>query len=103
MEGPDDPLPTQAAVKSYPVREFRGVLWVFVGDMAAPLLEGDLPERLSQTDVWHGFSTWRTYHCNWRIMKDNLCHDLPSPFVHPNSPELMFQPVFPPASPSAAM
>jgi nitrite reductase/ring-hydroxylating ferredoxin subunit len=103
MEGPDAPLPAQAAVKSYPVREFRGVVWVFVGDMEAPPLEDDLPECLSQANVWHGFSTWRTYHCNWRIMKDNLCHDLHAPFVHRNSPELMFQPIFPHASRIAAM
>src|SRR5258707_3098595 len=38
MEGPDAPLPAQAAVQSYPVREFHGVLWVFVGDMEAPTL-----------------------------------------------------------------
>src|SRR5580693_6658918 len=44
MEGPDAPMARHGGVKSYPVREFRGVLWVFVGDMDAVPLEDDLPE-----------------------------------------------------------
>jgi nitrite reductase/ring-hydroxylating ferredoxin subunit len=94
MEGPDADLPPQAAVKSYPVRELRGVLWVFVGDMDAVPLEADLPDCLTQTGEWHGLSSWRTYHCNWRILKDNLCHDLHAPFLHRNAPELVLQPIF---------
>ena len=37
------PCRARQVVKSYPVREFRGALWVFVGDMAAVPLEEDLP------------------------------------------------------------
>jgi phenylpropionate dioxygenase-like ring-hydroxylating dioxygenase large terminal subunit len=85
------------------VRALRGAIWVFVGDIAAPPLEDDVPACLAATADWHGFSTWRIYRCNWRIMKDNLCHDLHAPFVHRNAPELMLQPVFPFASRLAAM
>jgi phenylpropionate dioxygenase-like ring-hydroxylating dioxygenase large terminal subunit len=102
MEGPDASAARQIGVKSYPVRELRGAIWIFVGDIAAPPLEGDVPECLVATADWHAFSTWRTYRCNWRIMKDNLCHDMHAPFVHRNSPELVFQPVFPFASRLAA-
>jgi phenylpropionate dioxygenase-like ring-hydroxylating dioxygenase large terminal subunit len=102
MEGPDAPMPREARVKAYPVRALRGAIWVFVGDIEAPPLESEVPECLVATADWHGFATWRTYRCNWRIMKDNLCHDMHAPFVHRNSPELMFQPVFPFASRLAA-
>jgi len=102
MEGPDAPLSRQASVKSYPVRELRGAIWVFVGDIEAPPLEDEVPQVLTATEDWHSFATWRTYRCNWRIMKDNLCHDMHAPFVHRKSPELMFQPVFPFASKLAA-
>jgi phenylpropionate dioxygenase-like ring-hydroxylating dioxygenase large terminal subunit len=102
MEGPGAPMTRTGAVKSYPVREFRGALWVFVGDMEAVPLEDDLPECLALTGEWHGLSSWRTYHCNWRILKDNLCHDLHAPFVHRTAPELILQPVFPHASRIAA-
>ena len=102
MEGPEAPMSRQAAVKSYPVRELRGAIWLFIGDIEAPALEQEVPEALRATADWHSFATWRTYRCNWRIMKDNLCHDMHAPFVHRNSPELMFQPVFPFASRLAA-
>ncbi|HVH82540.1 MAG TPA: aromatic ring-hydroxylating dioxygenase subunit alpha [Stellaceae bacterium] len=102
MEGPDATASRQIAVKSYPVREMRGAIFVFVGDIEAPPLEDEVPDVLRARDDWHGFSTWRTYRCNWRIMKDNLCHDMHAPYVHRNSPELMFQPVFPFASRLAA-
>ena len=98
MEGPDAAIPDEARVKAYPVREHRGVIWLFVGDMDAVPLEEDLPECLADTDEWHTISTWRTYRCNWRVLNDNLCYDLHAPFVHRNSPELVFQPIFPFAS-----
>lgn len=98
MEGPDAPIPPATAVKSYPVREHLGAIWLFVGDMEAVPLSDDLPDCLSNDEKWHGFSTWRTYQCNWRVMKDNLCHDMHAPFVHRNAPELILQPVFPHAS-----
>jgi phenylpropionate dioxygenase-like ring-hydroxylating dioxygenase large terminal subunit len=98
MEGPDAAMPPEARVARFPVREHQGVLWVFVGDMAEVPLEEDLPECLAETGEWHTIATWRTYHCNWRVLNDNLCFDLHAPFVHRNSPELVFQPVFPFAS-----
>ena len=98
MEGPDTGIPPEARVESYPVREHRGVIWLFVGDMDAVPLEDDLPDCLADTDEWHTISTWRAYRCNWRVLNDNLCYDLHAPFVHRNSPELVFQPIFPFAS-----
>jgi phenylpropionate dioxygenase-like ring-hydroxylating dioxygenase large terminal subunit len=93
MEGPEAIIPPTAAVKSYPIKEYRSVLWIFVGDMEAVALEEDLPDCMLPD--WHGFSTWRTYNCNWRVLKDNLCHDLHAPFVHRKAPELILQPIFP--------
>ncbi len=98
MEGPDAAIAPEARVQSLPVREHCGVLWVFVGDMAAVKLEEYLPECLPNNAEWHTISTWRTYHCNWRTLNDNLCYDLHAPYVHRNSPELYFQPIFPFAS-----
>jgi hypothetical protein len=66
--------------------------------MDAVPLEEDLPECLAKTDEWHTISTWRTYRCNWRALNDNLCYDLHAPYLHRNSPELLFQPIFPFAS-----
>ena len=98
MEGPDAAIAPEARVKCFPVREHRGVLWVFVGDMEAVPLDDDLPACLASTEEWHTISTWRTYRCNWRALNDNLCYDLHAPYLHRNSPELLFQPIFPFAS-----
>ena len=98
MEGPDTVIDGEARVTAYPVREHRGVIWLFVGDMEPVPLEEDLPDCLADTDEWHTISTWRTYQCNWRALNDNLCYDLHAPFLHRNSPELIFQPIFPFAS-----
>lgn len=103
MEGPDAPMSRGVAVRSYPVRTLRGAIWVFVGDIEAPPLEDEVPECLVAIDDWHGFATWRTYRCNWRILKDNLCHDGHAPFLHRNAPELVLQPIFPFASRVAAV
>lgn len=98
MEGPKTNISVEARVKTYPVRQHLGIIWLFIGDMPAVPLEEDLPECLSNTQEWHTIATWRTYNCNWRPLNDNLCYDLHAPFVHRNSPELIFQPVFPFAS-----
>jgi phenylpropionate dioxygenase-like ring-hydroxylating dioxygenase large terminal subunit len=98
MEGPDTVIGDEARVTAYPVREHRGVIWLFVGDMEPVPLEEDLPDCLADTDEWHTISTWRTYRCNWRALNDNLCYDLHAPFLHRNSPELILQPIFPFAS-----
>lgn len=94
LEGPDAPISASAKVKAYPAREFAGVVFVFVGDMEAVPLEDDLPEYLSNRKEWHSISTWRTYRGNWRAMIDNLSYDQHAPFLHRNSPELYFQPIF---------
>jgi phenylpropionate dioxygenase-like ring-hydroxylating dioxygenase large terminal subunit len=95
VEGPDTRIPDKARLRTYPVRECAGVLWIFVGDMDAVPLEEDLPEYIWKRDEWHSISNWRTYHCNWRLLADNLAHDQHAPFLHRTSPELRFQPVFP--------
>jgi len=95
VEGPDAPMPRQAAVQAYAVRVHAGVVWVFVGDIEPVPLDDDLPEPLARTDAWHAISNWRTYRCNWRLLIDNLSHDQHAPYLHRHAPELMLQPVFP--------
>jgi phenylpropionate dioxygenase-like ring-hydroxylating dioxygenase large terminal subunit len=102
MEGPEAKIPAGARVKPYPVREFAGFIWVFVGDIDAVPLEDDLPEYLADRAHWHAISNWRTYRCNWRLLMDNLSHDQHAPYLHRTSPELIFQPIFKHATRNAA-
>lgn len=102
VEGPDAPIPAKARVKTYPVRELAGVVWIFVGDMEAVELEEDLPEYLAKRDEWHTIWNWRTYKCDWRLLSDNLSHDQHAPFLHRTSPELLLKPIFPHATRNVA-
>ncbi|HEV7391193.1 MAG TPA: Rieske 2Fe-2S domain-containing protein [Burkholderiales bacterium] len=102
VEGPDAPITPKAKVKTYPVREFAGVIWVFVGDMDAVELEEDLPVYLSNQAEWHTIWNWRTYRCDWRLLSDNLSHDQHAPFLHRTSPELVLKPIFPHATRNVA-
>jgi phenylpropionate dioxygenase-like ring-hydroxylating dioxygenase large terminal subunit len=103
VEGPEAPIPPKAQVKVFPVREMAGVLWVFVGDMDAVPLEEDLPEYITKQDEWHSISNWRTYHCDWRLLSDNLSHDQHAPFLHRHAPELVLQPIFQHATKNSAI
>ena len=94
MEGGDAPLPPKAAVKAYPVHQHAGFIWLFVGDMDPVPFGADLPECIVDRSNWFSISNWRTYRCNWRLLMDNLSHDQHAPFLHRDSPELLFQPIF---------
>jgi nitrite reductase/ring-hydroxylating ferredoxin subunit len=94
MEGSDVTPPERATIKSYPVREHAGFIWLFVGDMEAVPFEGDFPNCIADTSQWFSINNWRTYNCNWRLLMDNLSHDQHAPFLHRDSPELLFQPIF---------
>ena len=94
MEGPNAPIERKIRVQPYAVTERAGLIWLFVGDMDAVPLEDDLPDYLADRAQWHVISNWRSYRCNWRVLMDNLSHDQHAPFLHRNSPELLFQPIF---------
>lgn len=98
VEGPEAPIPPQAKVKTFPVQEFRGVIWIFVGDMDPVPLQEDLPTYLHDKDEWFSIWNWRTYKCDWRLLSDNLSHDQHAPFLHRTAPELKFKPIFPHAT-----
>ena len=58
MEGSETPLPARAAVKSYPVHQHAGFVWVFVGDMEPVPFETDLPECITDRSQWFSISSF---------------------------------------------
>jgi phenylpropionate dioxygenase-like ring-hydroxylating dioxygenase large terminal subunit len=95
MEGPDSPLTRKLAVRSYPVREFAGLIWIWPGAMEPSTLEDDIPEYVGRQDSFFSISMYTDYKCNWRALVDNWPQDHHAQYVHRGSPELMFQPVLP--------
>ena len=95
MEGPDSPLTRKVSVRSYPVREFADLIWIWPGAMEPANLEEDVPEFIGRQDTFFSISVYTDYKCNWRALVDNWPQDHHGQFVHRGSPELMFQPVLP--------
>src|SRR5690349_18538981 len=42
-DGPDSPICGKVRVKTYPVEERAGLVWVYVGELAPPPVEADIP------------------------------------------------------------
>lgn len=95
MDGPDSPITGKVKIDSFPVREFAGLIWVYVGSMEPVPLEEDLPQFIANQDEFFSISTWVDYDCNWRLLVDNWPHDHHGPYAHRSSPELILQPSLP--------
>ncbi|HEX3996105.1 MAG TPA: aromatic ring-hydroxylating dioxygenase subunit alpha [Acetobacteraceae bacterium] len=95
MEGPDSPLTRKVAVRTYPVKEFGGLIWIWPGEMEPVALEDDVPEYVGHQDTFFTIGMYTDYKCNWRALVDNWPSDHHAQMVHRNSPELMFQPILP--------
>jgi len=81
-DGPDSPICGKVAVRTYPVEERAGVVWLYVGDgePAAPV-EADIPSELLAPDaVVLGRITRRTG--NWRFGAENGFDDGHAKFLH---------------------
>ncbi len=95
MDGPDAKIVNKIQVKSYPVREHAGLIWIFMGDMDAVPIEDDLPSFIADQDSFFTISRHVDYKANWRLLVDNWPNDHHAPFAHRNAPELIFQPILP--------
>src|SRR5919199_1809456 len=50
-DGPDSPMCGKANVRTYPVEERAGLIFVYVGDQPAPPVEADIPRELLRPDA----------------------------------------------------
>ena len=72
IASPDTPIIGKRKVKSYPVREAKGLIFVFVGDddFAVPDLSLDVPPMLLDEDMWVQGSSYPV-KANWRLGCEN--------------------------------
>jgi nitrite reductase/ring-hydroxylating ferredoxin subunit len=61
-EGPDSMAPCNVRIKSYPVEERCGLIWVYVGEKAAPPIEDQLPDILLEPGLytWAEMEIWKS-------------------------------------------
>ena len=80
-DGPDSPICGKVSVKTYPVAERFGIVWVYVGDGEPPPVEADMPAEFTDPDmVIVGRITERVG--NWRFGAENGFDDGHAKFLH---------------------
>lgn len=92
-EGPDSRIPgmRDAAVRRYPTRTLKGMVWVWMGDRPPAPIEHDVPPQFFDDEalVQWSITEWK---CNWRPAMENLL-DAHVFYVHRNSLQLLLMPV----------
>src|SRR6266545_6321227 len=69
-DGPDSPICGKVRVRTYPVEERAGIVWVWMGEGAPPPLADDVPEELlAQPHTKGGRISIR--EGNWRYATEN--------------------------------
>ena len=88
-EGPDSPMVGKVRHRTYPVREFRGFIWIWMGDGAPVPLEEDLPPEIGNPATTL-FSSVEIWNANWRPITENT-DGYHAPILHYNSmPRVLF-------------
>ena len=87
-EGPESTVPGKVRIRTYPVEERRGLVWVYMGTSEPKALEEDVPAELLDPNVV-SFCQTELWAFNWLPGLENLqdTHDL---FVHRNSIFFLF-------------
>lgn len=83
-DGPDSPIVGKARVKTYPVEERKGLIWVFVGDGEPPQLEADVPSEILRSDAVLGIRITERVG-NWRLAAENGLDPSHAAYLHRNA------------------
>lgn len=78
---PDSPICGKVSVRTYPVEERLGIIWVYVGDEPAPPVEADIPAELFERDV-KILGVRRICKGNWRMAMENGADEGHARFLH---------------------
>jgi nitrite reductase/ring-hydroxylating ferredoxin subunit len=91
-DGPDSPICGKAGVrvKTYPAEERAGIIWVYVGDLAAPPVEEDIPaEFLAPEAVVIPMIELR--RGDWRYAMENAVDEAHARYLHRRTPFAFFR------------
>lgn len=69
-EGPDCPLVGRIRTRMYPTEEFRGLIWIWMGEGSPVPLEEDLPPEL-RDPANALFTAVQVWNANWRVITEN--------------------------------
>ncbi|MDT4844392.1 Toluene-4-sulfonate monooxygenase system iron-sulfur subunit TsaM1 [compost metagenome] len=84
-----DAISPKAQVRSYPVLERHGYIWIWMGDPELSADESTIPKNLSLIDGQPGMRScsgmFESMRANYRLLNDNLFDITHAEFVHPES------------------
>jgi len=84
-DGPDSPMCGKVAVKTYPVQEAVGLVWVYVGDRAPHALTDQLPEELVDAPALAVGGRIEDRDGNWRYYAENGFDEGHAKYLHRTS------------------
>lgn len=80
-DGPDSPICGKGRVKTYPVEERLGYVWVFVGEGTPPPLDDDIPEELRDPEAVR-LDRLTLQKGNWRYACENAFDEGHFKYLH---------------------
>ena len=83
-DGPDSPVAGRFSVKTYPVDERGGIVYIYMGDGNPPPLEEDVPEEAIRPD-WTQNAVVSVWEGNWRAAVENGYDSGHASYVHRES------------------
>jgi len=83
-DGPDSPICGKAGVKTYPVEERLGLVWVYIGEDRPPPVEEDIPEEIFASNAVVCGQV-RVRKGNWRYGAENGIDEAHPRYLHRNS------------------
>lgn len=84
-DGPDSPMCGKAALRTYPVDEALGLVWVFIGDGEAHALHCQLPEELVGAPPMAVGGRIEDRDGNWRLYAENGFDEGHAKYLHRTS------------------
>ncbi len=83
-DGPDSPMVGKVSIKTYPVEELFGLIWIYMGKGKPPPIEEDVPkEFLDPRNV--GCIRISEQEGNWRFAVENTFDDAHAYYLHRSS------------------
>lgn len=89
-DGPASPIVGKACVRTFPVAERCGLIWVWTGEGEAVPVEDDIPAELLRPDA-RIFAFPRLAHGDWRDACENGFDEAHGKMLHRSSPWVLFR------------
>jgi nitrite reductase/ring-hydroxylating ferredoxin subunit len=100
-EGPESQVPGKLRIKTYPVQERQGIIWIWMGTMAPVPLEEDVPTHVLRPDTEIRVMN-RIFRGNWRWHAEDAGGGHPATTHFQAFPRMWFTKPFLPSLPPPA-